>query len=145
LTYTFISPLCTLGFVFARVRSPANNLRCSKIHYPRRKPIHQHSCMYALWIHSNYLSPTITLSSRSIRAKEKAILRAIDEALESVGVPILWESKSMWEELIRVARIIFRAINQRDLISRYDGGKKWKRARGYTSLVPIAFSINRYY
>lgn len=68
--------------------------------------------------------------------RERAILRAIDEALESVGLSIvLRESKSTWEGLIRVARIVFRAINQRDLISRCDGEKCGRATRFAVTLL----------
>jgi len=136
-TYTFRSPLCTLGFAFIRISSPANNsLFRSKIHHPRRKPIHQSSCIYTLWIHSNYLSPTIKLNShREAQGQKSDSTSDWWSPGKRWSAIVLWESKSMWEGLIRVARIVFRVINQRDLISCCTMGKKW----GWTTRFAVTF------
>lgn len=88
--------------LFSLDASPlVNNSRLSKVYHPRRRPIHLRSCMFALWIHSNYLSPAIKLDSRE---RARRILRAIDEALKSAGLPnVLRESKHSWEGLARRA------------------------------------------
>lgn len=59
---------------------------------------------------------------------------------ERIGRPIvLRESKSPWEGLAHISRIVFRAINQRDLISRRNGEKMRTEDsfRGYIPPFPL--------
>lgn len=119
------SPYYKSAFNLALVRI---NLSANKSHIVRKfiicgesRSISAFVCTHFGYVLTIYL-PRLSSIHGEVDRRGGAILRAIDEALKS-GPAHRPTGIEMLVGRVNASRIVFRAINQRDLISRRDGEK----------------------